>query len=385
MKCSIFCLAIMLFLVVSTVLADGEPAGESDPLDRVDTMLEGGGGPAVDTAVLLYFGTVEARHDAAATLLGMVERLRETDDPRVAPALEAILNRPGVFDAVTPYTGHTPNYSPQSRVIGSTLHGPATDAWFDLMWAELTEAQQIDAVMNLVREKPDIHFALTQEVLDRAKAIGEPMRSAFYDHLLDAEAKYDWRVSWTRNHIRRNMAYLLAAFPPTDQERQAILDSPRTMPRHIYLSSHGSPEEQWAFELFQELMEENVDRHATLRSIRSYASQVAKEPEEVKQRYRTVLLKYGYKLLEDFREDKIDDWSCGILFAISSDLFKYGKNEDALKFLIAVRDYFSDYDPAHRELPENLKRLLPANIDAWMGNVEFRINLWSNEQANEAE
>jgi len=375
----------ILFLVCLPVLANDKPADKPDPLNRVDTLLEGGGGPAVDTAVLLYFGQLESRQEAAAVLLGMVERLQETGDPRVAPALAAVLNRPGVFSRITPYSGDGPAYSPQGIVLKSTLHGPATDAWFDLMWEELTDAQRIDAMMNLVRQDPDIHFALTNEVLERAEGLGEPMRAAFYEHLLDADVKYDWRVSWVRNHIRRSMAYLLAAFPPSDQERQAILDSPRTMPRYIYLSAHGPPQEQWALELFKELMKENASRHATLRAVRSYASRVANEPEAVKQQYRAVLLEYGYKLLADFRKDQIDDWSRGVLSAIADDLFKYGKNADTLKFLVDLHEFFSEYDPTERELNDRLKRFLPPNIHYWMRNVEFRVDLWSEGDPSEEE
>lgn len=98
--------------------------------------------------------------------------------------------------------------------------------------------------------------------------------------------------------------------------------------------------------------------------------------------YRPILLDHADKLIEAFREDQVDHWSIGVLFGIADTLFKYGKHEDTLALLIELREFFDEYDPGRRDLPDPLQRALPPNIDAYMENVEFRINMWTKNEGD---
>ena len=380
MKCLSYAyIGLLLALVSSIAVAQEDETKSTDPLDDPEALLDGGGGPVADAAVLMYFATVEEEPGQHLVLRRMIERLREADDPRVAPALEALLNRDGVYDRTTPYLGDRQIQTTQSRLIRFHLAAPATDAWFELTWPEMTEAQRVDAVLDTMRPDPDIHLVFTDDVMERAKQIEQSLRPAFYEQLLEPDIEYDWRSLWMGN-IRRGAGRLLAAFPPDEAERRAILASPRTFPKLIYLGIHGPPGEPWAIDLFAQLMEENRDRQVVLSAMHGYAIRVIREPEEVKARYRPILLEHADKLIEKFREDRVDHWTLGNLFGFADTLFKYGKHEDTLALLIELRDFFDEYDPEQRDLSDRLKRALPPNISSYMENVEFRIDMWTEDE-----
>ena len=374
-------LGMLVSMLATVALAqdNNEAVDKTDLLDDPQTLLQGGGGLTVDTAVLIYFGEYEDRQQAISVLLGMVERLRASGDPRVAPALAAVLNREGVYHRVTPYTGEGQIYTQQSRIIRFHLVEPATNAWFELMWPHLDEQQRVDAVLNTMRPDPDIHLMMTDQVMALAKQIEEPLRKAFYARLLNPDIQYDWRSAWM-GKVNVGAGRLMLAFPPTQAERDEILASARTFPRLLYLELYGSPDEPWAIDLFKQLMEENKDRHVVLNAVSGYASRVAREPENVKDQYRPILIEYIDQMLQNLEDNRIDYWSLGIIFNIADTLFKYGKHDDTLALFIKLREFFDTYDPQKQELPGRLKQALPPNINAEMQGIDFRINMWTKDQ-----
>ena len=245
------------------------------------------------------------------------------------------------------------------------------------MWPHLDEEQRVDAILNVIMERPEIYFRLTDLVKQRAREIDEAFRPAFYQYIMNPNDAYTWRRVW---EPLGNLVVLWPMFSPTEIETKKILEEGSLGVREAYLYAFGENQKDHSIKLYKQLLEEAKNKHDAIGSILVYAVLFQDSDEQTRDLFRPVLFEVTDWILDDFEHNRIDHWSFGIVTSLSRLIYQYGYTDESLENLKRIYDFFQHYDPKNRNLPELLEERLISNIKASMPNTEARIKRWENRE-----